>query len=235
MAKKTTPVKVTREALKAVADDMGLKTTKKGKPMSNEDLLALVQESMDEHSDEDGKFEDETLAELAAAEEDDREIVITGDDPSVPKKTTKPAKTEKPAKKSKKPVVEEEEDDEEEEEEEEEDEKPAKGKGKKSAKAKAPAKDKKKATKPVKEAKEKTPKDRFGGMSGSGASVINKVLFKIEGKKKGLTLAQICEAVNELRDDISKDRVTAHLRRLHLVSNLIERDEKGRYTVPKPE
>jgi len=237
--------KISRKDLKAAADEMGLKTTVKGKPISNEALLALVEENMEDHED-DGKYEIEVLADIAAARDAEKDIEVSGDDPTVPKKSSKPekpaAKAEKPAK-GKKPAKEEDEDDEEEE---EEDEKPTKSKksGKKAKPAddeddedEAPKKSSKKSGKkdknPAKKAEkaEKANTDRWGSREGSSAYLINSVLFK--AGKNGLTAAQIHEAVVEVDDSITKDRVNAHLRRLHLVSSLIDRDAKDRYKVVK--
>jgi outer membrane biosynthesis protein TonB len=247
-------LKVTRAELETVAKEMGLKTTAKGKPLSDEALLEQIQDSMDEHSDDEGKFENVTLAKLASAAEDEVPVQVVAD--------KKKSKEEPPAKSKKKakPVVEDEDEDDEDEDEEEapapkkkasksKEEPPAKSK--KKAKPveededdeddddEAPAKSKKKAKadKPKKKAKEaaepkeKAETDRFGSRKGSSAYLINQVLFK--NSKKGVTAAQIHEVVATQDESITKDRVNAHLRRLHLVSGLLERDAKDRYTVVK--
>lgn len=260
MAKKA--VKIQRSALREAGDEMEIKMTKKGRPISNEALLALIEENMDDHADEDGRFENEVLAEIANARDTGRDIEVVGEDPSEPKK---PAAKGKGKGKKAEPVeeveVDEDDEDDEEAEDEEEEAPPAKAKGK-AKKAAAPAKAKGKAKKPTpveededdeedeeeapakgkgkskkatkkpakaeKEAKPKANTDKWGSREGSSAFRINQVLFRA---KKGLTSAQIHEKVSADDDSISKDRVNAHLRRLHIVSELLERDEKGRYTV----
>lgn len=229
--------KIARKDLKAAADEMGLKTTVKGKPVSNEKLLEIVKAGMEDHQDDDGKYEIEVLADIAAAEDAGKEIVVVGDDPSIPKKIGKKEaavkeeedddatddedeEVEVPAKKAKKkaskPVAEEEE---------EEEEVPVKkAKKKKSSDEDAPAK---KAKKPAAEKKEKAPTDAWGSREGSSAFRINKVLFS--HKKKGITMQDIHAIVSEEDDTITKDRINAHLRRLWKTSNLIERDAKDRY------
>lgn len=206
--------KITRKSLLEAAEEMELKVTVKGKPISNEALLKLVQKNMEEFSDEDGRYENETLADIAAAMDTKKEIVVTGDDPTNKKM---PAKPEKPKGKGKSKSDDDDDDD---------DEKP-KGKGK------AKGKDKKKSSKKDDgEKKEKANTDRWGSREGSSAYAINRVLDGTS-KKNAMTIAEIHAAVAEERDDVSRERVTAHLRRLHLVSELIERDDKERYFVPK--
>lgn len=219
--------KIARAALVEAADYMGVKKTVKGKPISNEALLEVVVSNMEDHADEDGRYDNETLAEIAAAQDAEEEIVVTGDDPTVPKKVGKKAavveddvddeEEEAPVKrtrKAKKPVAVEE----------EEEEVPAK----KSKKAKA-EKVEKAEKKPAKEKKEPANVDQWNSREGSSAFLINKVLFA--NKKKGVTLDQIFDEVTAQDDSISRERINGHLRRLWKTSGLIERDAKDRYRV----
>ncbi len=223
--------KITRAALVEAADYMGLKKTVKGKPINNESLLTLVMESMEDHADEDGRYDNEILAEIAAAQDAEEDIVVTGDDPTTPKKVGKkaaavvedeedeeeaPAKKTK-AKKEKKPVEAEEED------EEDEEEAPAKKKAKKAKPAEKAEK------KPAKEKKEPANVDQWNSREGSSAFMINQVLFA--NKKKGVTLDQIFDEVTAQDDSISRERINGHLRRLWKTSGLIERDAKDRYRI----
>lgn len=242
-------LKITRTELEDVAKEMGLKTTAKGKPLSDEALLDQIQENMEEFADDDGKFENETLAKLASAAEDEIPVSIVA--AKSEKKKSAPAPEPPTKKKSKKPEPEDEDEEDNEEEEEEEEEVPAK---KKSKKPEPPTKKKSKKPEPEeedededeapkkkakksdkkpekKEKKEAANTDKFGSREGSSAYLINQVLFK--NAKKGVTAAQIHEVVSAQDESITKDRVNAHLRRLHMVSGLLERDAKDRYTVVK--
>jgi hypothetical protein len=204
-------MKVSRQALLDVAKEHDLKTSAKGKPLSNAKLLKLIQDNIDDMM-VDGRTDSTVIAALSTAFDEEEEVTVTGDDPTVPKKAEAPAKKSdkgKKAGKSKKPAAEEED---------EEEEKPAKGKkksGKKSDDDEKPAKAKK---------KKESSRDKWGSNPVSSAGRINSVLFTAKGK--GMTLDDIMEALDD--ESITRTRVRDHLRRI-CTDELCNLDEKGRY------
>lgn len=218
-------MKIERKKIVALMEKHEIPVSKKGKPLSNEKLLAELQEGIDSMSDDEGNFEDELAAVLSTAFDEEEEIEITGEDPTVPRKGEKPAKAGKAAKEEapakgkgkKKPVVEEESDDDDEEEEAEE--KPKKGKDK--------SKDKKKADKPKKE-KKASVRDAWNSNPDSSAGHINAVFFA--NKKKPMTIDDVYTALDD--ENVSRQRVRDHIRRLHS-DEILLKDGKDRYSINK--
>jgi outer membrane biosynthesis protein TonB len=215
-------MKVKRELILAALDEADIATSKKGKPLSNEALGKLFLDSMDDLLDEEGNTDNTVVASVSAAldEDEDLEIVVVGDDPTVPKKV--PAKADKKADKKKakaKPAKEEDED----EDEEEEEEKPAKKKGK-SKPAKNEDDEEKPAKKKAEKKKKSSDRDRWNSNPESSAGRINAVFF---GSKKPLTIQAVHEALND--EEVTRQRVRDHIRRLHTDGYLLK-DEKDRYS-----
>lgn len=216
-------MKVSRKQLLELCEEFDIATSKKNKPFSNDALLEAVKENIDDMLDEDGNTDNTVVAALSVAFDEEDDVEVTGDDPTVPKKAVKPEKVEKPAKgkKAKK--------DEAEDEDEEEETKPAKSKKGKKPAAKEEdadeedektAKDKKK-DKPKK--KKESNRDKWGSNPESSAGQINAVFFST---KKPLTVAEIHEALGD--DVCTKQRVRDHVRRLH-TDEILTLDAKGRY------
>lgn len=228
-------MKLKRSTVIELLDAADIKTSKKGKPLSNAALLEILKDNVDSMMEADG--ENAALAAISTAFDNEDEVEITGDDPTVPKKAKKPEP--KPAKGKGKPAKEEESEDEEESddddsedddsEEDEEEAKPAKGKKseKKSDKKADKGKGEKSAKSEKKSKKKESVRDVWNSNPDSSAGKINAVLMAKENKKKGLTIDEILEQLGD--KDITRSRVRDHLRRIHLVDGFVEKDAKDRY------
>lgn len=213
-------MKITRQQLLDICKEHDIKTSSKGKPVSNKALLKIVQDNIDDMM-EDGKTDNAVVAALSTAFDEEEDVEVTGEDPTVPKKSDKKGKgkaeektdkkksDKKADKKSKKASAENDDSDDDSDDEDDD---------KKSKKSK---KDKKKEKK-----KASAERDKFNSNPNSSAGQINAVLFTVKGK--GITLDEIMEQLND--ESISRTRVRDHLRRLH-TDGLISIDEKGRHKV----
>ena len=85
-------MKISRKQLLDLCNEFDIATSKKNKPFSNDALLDAVREGIDSMMDEDGGTDNTVVATLSTAFDDEEEITVTGDDPTVPKKAEKPAK-----------------------------------------------------------------------------------------------------------------------------------------------